>query len=115
MCGLEHVGQAPQRTVRRQRLDGDHIERGTGQLPPLQGRDQGHLIDHAAAANIHQHNARVHAFDRGGVDHSPGLLGQGQGEDDAVRYRQQIREEPRGPNLVHVGRVGPAVARQPDR
>ena len=84
-CGIiVTFGCSPERAVRRQRLGLQRVERGIGELPGIERRDQVLVDDVPAAADVYQHRALRHHREGAGAEDALGLARQRQKADGDV-------------------------------
>ena len=91
MCGVRiDIVEAEERVVRRQRLGGEDVERGTRQPALPKRRDQRRFVDHGAARDVDQHCRGLHPGNEAGIDEPAGLGRQRAAEHDDVALRREL-------------------------
>src|SRR5215472_7415536 len=114
---------ASERVLRRKRLVGKYIQGGGGYLAGVQRRQQVGLDRNFAAGAVHQANLRFHFGERGRVQQSTRLVGNGKvnGDEigipiDVVQVGGQLNSQRSGPGFrekwvvahhAHAERQGP--------
>ena len=116
------VGMPEQRMVGTRRLDREDVERRTAQTPAAERVDQRRLVDQRGARRVDEARSGLHARQRRGVDHPPGLVAHRRMQADEVATRQQrfevdrldiLRQNRAGGQIRVVHDDGAAEAGQP--
>ncbi|MDZ7826999.1 MAG: hypothetical protein U5R48_14515 [Gammaproteobacteria bacterium] len=106
-----HARLVPERVVGGQRLGFEHVEDGVARTTGLQGGGQGTGVDDAAAGDVHQHRAGLHAAEQIGI-HQMGVVVIGGGADHQYVRLGQFRLERIGAH--HAQGMGIRLRSAPD-
>src|SRR5262249_27392752 len=90
--GHQHVRHLPERTVRRQRLGREDVERGARDATVSQRVYERVLVDEAAARDVHQHPFRLHGSEFLRAHPPAGHRRAGRGHDEPVGGGEQVRK-----------------------
>ncbi len=82
----------PENRAGRVRLLREHVERGAGDVPALEGVHERVQVDQVATGGVHDPHARLHQMEAFGVDQVPGLGGERRVQRDEVGLEQQVLE-----------------------
>jgi hypothetical protein len=109
-----HPGVGQQGRVRRRRLRTDRVESGRVQPAGVEGLEQCRLVDHPAAAHVHERRTRLEPGEAGTVEEAAGRRAQRHGDHHEVRVGNELVEavhaaDPREAHFhaVLVGAVAP--------
>ena len=107
MCGVMMTfGKCHSGTLGRQGLRVHHIQPragDAGRVPSAADEIRGHRA--SAATDVEEVRARLHGREEGLVEDAGGLRGERRAVDDEVRFRGELEQLIRQPDLAHVVRA----------